>query len=32
MMWLGLLLAFALAPVLGGAFWVLATEGRRNHP
>ena len=24
--------AFALTPILGGTFWALATEGRRNHP
>ena len=32
MVWLWVLLAFALTPVLGGTFWALATEGRRNHP
>ena len=32
MVWLWVLLAFALTPVLGGTFWALATEGRRDHP
>lgn len=32
MVWLWVLLAFVLTPVLGGTFWALATEGRRNHP
>ena len=27
MVWLWVLLAFALTPVLGGTFWALATEG-----